>query len=215
FVEMSVEGNQGIGLNANNLTDVDFSELHILRTGMSPTEPSVLIDEARGTLRFRRCTFMDGAGGAVVVQQLFNAARLVFDLCEIAAPQRSADVALFRANVSGQGRLAIAVTNLRVHDAARGAIAIDAKDQAAVSLTLGYGYFAQVASPAVIMTFAGGSTGCLDPTSTNTFPGTAPPYIRLTARDKAQLRTTLGPDAVPMVLEGTAAAGNCLWTPPG
>src|SRR5207244_3580816 len=87
---VTVTGGKQIGLNANNLEDVTFGGLQIRGVGDEAGEAAVLLDEAKGTVKFNRCAFEDAAGGAVVVVQQFNSAKLVFDRCTFSAAARPA-----------------------------------------------------------------------------------------------------------------------------
>ena len=112
--------------------------------------------------------------------------------------------------MSGQARLDLQLTNLRAHDNARAAVAIEAKDRGALVLTLGDGYFSQINSTPVAVNLAGASSGCFDP-GTNVFAGIAPPYIRLSAHEQAQMKIVGTADAIgkgnggsPIVTDGAA-----------
>jgi hypothetical protein len=150
FENITIEDNGGVGLNTNNLTDVTFSDVHVSRTGDRPTEPALLIDEARGRITFTRCSFVDGGGGAVVVEQRFNKARLTFNGCDIAAPQRPlAAASLFRAHAGGAGQLELELLSTRVHDNAQSGIEVAATDASTVVFTARDSYFERLGSTAV------------------------------------------------------------------
>jgi hypothetical protein len=104
-----VTGGKQIGLNANNIEDVTFGGLQI--RGVS--DEAVVVDEAKGTVKFNRCAFES----SVVVAQQYNSAKIVFDRCTfsgVARPTATAYLAAFR--TSGIGKLDLELRNIELHD---------------------------------------------------------------------------------------------------
>ncbi len=159
FENLTIEDNGGVGLNANNLIDTTFADVRVSRTGHKSFEPALLIDEARGEIRFTRCAFLDGAGGGIVIEQRFNPAQMIFDRCEIGAPARPAAApALVRATAGGEGRLDLQFVNTSVHDNAGGGISFLAGDGAGATLTIRDSHVDRVGSSAVSVSGSGHAT---------------------------------------------------------
>ena len=150
FENMSIDNNGGVGLNANNLSEVTFADVHVSKTGDQQSEPALLIDEVRGSVTFTRCSFVDGGGGGVLIEQRFNAATITFDRCEIAAPQRPlAAATLVRANLAGSGRLDLQLLNTNLHDNAGSALALNAADTSTALLNIRDSRFDRFGSGAI------------------------------------------------------------------
>jgi len=141
IADVNVTGGGASGITANNLRDVVFDNVRVSGNGTDTKDPSLLIQEVGGTLTFGRCRFLDGAGGGVVAEQRFNAGRLVFDHCEIAAPNRpTAAPYLVRAQSFGQGRLQLAFNALQLRDSAGSAFYGSAADASSLSLAIADSY---------------------------------------------------------------------------
>lgn len=177
FEAVDITDNAGVGLNANNLTDVTFADVHVKSTGDQSSEAALLIDEARGAISFARCSFVDGGGGAVVIEQQFNTAGVTFDACEIAAPERPmAAPSLFRVRAAGGGKLTVTVTNSRLHDNAGGAITVEAKDNSSMALIVHDSRFALLGESAIAVSAANAASVCLD-ASANALLGNGTPAV--------------------------------------
>jgi hypothetical protein len=115
--DITITGGAQIGLDANNIEDVTFAGLRIRGAGDQPGEAAAVIDEAKGTIRFARCAFEDGAGGGVLVAQQFSAAKIVFDRCAFSAAERpTAAPHLARFRAGGTARLDVEMRNVEMHD---------------------------------------------------------------------------------------------------
>jgi len=137
FSNIAVSGGQQIGLNANNLEGVTFGGLEIRGVGDEPAEAAVVLDETRGEVRFSRCAFEDAAGGAVVIAQQFNAARVTFDRCSMgAAAKPVASPYLMTLRTGGSGRLDVDVRNSDLHDNAGGALRAEAAGTSALRVSI-------------------------------------------------------------------------------
>lgn len=163
FENITITDNAGVGVNANNLTDVSFADVRIMRTGDRQSEPALLLDEARGAISFTRCSFIDGGGGGVVIEQRFNKARVTFDRCEIAAPERpTAAAKLFQARVGGSAMLDLQLLNAHVHDNAASGVSVQAKESGSVILTVRGSHFDRLGSTALELVLGDAATGCID-----------------------------------------------------
>jgi len=210
FENIAIADTTGVGVNTNNLIDVTFAGIHVTRAGDQPSEPALLIDEARGDLSFARCSFADGGGGGVVIEQRFNSARVTFDRCEIAAPQRpTAAASLFRARTTGSGKLDLVLLSMQIHDNAGSGIAIEANEKSTAALTVRDSRFDRLGStaidvaaadaanvtiilssnrvvapavrePLISVRLAGAAAACFD-ASANELAGGGSPSIRLSA----------------------------------
>lgn len=139
--DITITGGGASGITANNLRDVVFDNVRVSGNGTDTKDPSLLIQEAGGTLTFSRCRFIDAAGGGIAAEQRFNAGRLVFDHCEIAAPNRpTAAPYLVRAETFGQGRLQLAFNALQLRDNAGSAFYGSAADASSLSLSINESY---------------------------------------------------------------------------
>jgi hypothetical protein len=155
FENIAIDGNAGIGLNANNIIDVSFRDVHIANTGDQRSEPAVLIDEARGTISFTLCSILDGGGGGIGIEQRFNSARIVFERCDVSAPKRPAAAeALIRADVAG-GRLGLELVNSQVHENAGSAIRVTARENGTLDLIVRDSGFNRFGSTAIDASAAG------------------------------------------------------------
>jgi hypothetical protein len=135
--DIAITGGGASGLTANNVRDVVFEGLHVSGNGTDAKDPSVLIQEAGGTITFNRCRLTDGAGGGIVAEQRFNAGRLVFEHCEISAPNRpSAAPYLVRVQTVGDGKLQLAFNALQLRDSAGSAFSASASDSSTLSLAI-------------------------------------------------------------------------------
>ncbi len=117
FEKIVVDGGGAMGVNANNIRDVTFTELEVRNAGDESFEAGVLLQELGGTIRFDRCRLFDNAGSEMRVEQRFNKGQLVLDHCELAAPQRP-QVAprLLDLRSSGASTLDVVLTNCSLHD---------------------------------------------------------------------------------------------------
>src|SRR5262249_23225031 len=112
---VTVNGGRQIGLNGNNLQSVTFDGLEIHGVGDAASDAGVLLDEINGTVRFSRCTVDDAAGGAVVIAQQFNSAKVVFDRCTIGAagrPVASPHLVILRTHGGAQLEVELRNSNL-------------------------------------------------------------------------------------------------------
>ncbi|HUJ13545.1 MAG TPA: right-handed parallel beta-helix repeat-containing protein, partial [Thermoanaerobaculia bacterium] len=162
FENLEVAAPGGVGLNLNNVSALKFSGLHISEAGEAGTEPSLLIDELRGDASFAECTFLDGAGGAVVVEQQFNSGRVEFDRCEFAAPKRSASVpVLVRSAVKAPGALELRFALCSFHDSDGGAVAMDVGVRSSGILSIAGTPFSNIGGKAVEVSAARGARAAL------------------------------------------------------
>ena len=161
FENITIEDNGGVGLNANNLVDSTFEQIRVTRTGTQLAEPALLIDEARGKIIFTLCSFIDGTGGAAVIEQRFNSARLTFDRCDFSAPGRPQSApSLLRARVAGFGRLRLDLLDARVHDNAGSGVDVAASDASTLAFRVTSSYMQQLGSPAVKIAGSDSSIVC-------------------------------------------------------
>ena len=150
FENISISSNAGVGVNANNVSELTFADVHVAGTGSDGNEPALLIDEVRGAVSFVRCSFVDGSGGSVRIEQQFNKGRVTFDRCEIAAAGRpGAAPFLLRATVRNIGGIGVTMLNSRIHDNTGGGISIDATVDSSGVLTLRDSYFINIGAAAV------------------------------------------------------------------
>ena len=137
FENITVTGGKQNGLNANNLEDVTFGGLQIHGAGDEPGETAVLLDEARGTVKFNRCVFDDAAGGAVLIAQQFNSAKIVFERCAFAAAARPTGAShLIILRSSATARLEVEIRNAEIHDNAASALRAEAGGTSSISLAI-------------------------------------------------------------------------------
>ncbi len=132
-----VTGGTQVGLNANNIEDMTFAGLQIRGVGDETGEAAVVIDEAKGAVKFARCVFEDAAGGGVVIAQQFNGAKVVFDRCTFSAATRpvlAPHLASFR--TSGGGRLDVEIRNSDLHDNAGGALRAEAAGASSLRISV-------------------------------------------------------------------------------
>jgi len=137
FENVIVSGGKQNGLNANNLEDVTFGGLQIRNAGDEAGEAAVVLDEAKGAVKFARCIFEDAAGGGVIVAQQFNSAKVSFDRCAFggaARPMLSSHLATFR--TSGAAKLEVEIRNAEMHDNAASAIRAEAAGTSAINATI-------------------------------------------------------------------------------
>jgi hypothetical protein len=88
-------------------------------------------------VKFSRCAFEDAAGGAVVVAQQYNSAKLVFDRCTMSAaakPGGAWHLALFR--TSGIARLDVELRNVEIHDNGMSALKAEAAGSSTINLLM-------------------------------------------------------------------------------
>ncbi len=137
FENIVVDGGGAMGLNANNLRDVSFSGLDVHRAGDETFESGVLLQELGGTITFSASSFSDNAGSEVLVEQRFNAGRLVLDRCTLSAPQRP-EVAkqLLSVQVSGGAKLDVAVRNSDLRDSIGSAIEASSTESSSLALSV-------------------------------------------------------------------------------
>ena len=135
FEDLAITGGAGVGVNANNISDVTFAGLQITGAGRTLQEPGLLLQEASGTIAFTECRILDGAGGAAIFEQRFNSARIAFSRCDLGAPQRWASAPwLVRGRTSGSARLEIELVNSQLHENSGGALSIESNDLSHSSL---------------------------------------------------------------------------------
>ena len=99
FEDITIDRAQQVGLNANNINDVTFTDLKVPNSG-------ILLQEAVGPVAFRGCEIAD-----VVMEQKFNAAQVAFERCTLSG--------LVRAQISGSSRLQLDIRDLRFNGAPR------------------------------------------------------------------------------------------------
>jgi hypothetical protein len=130
FQNIVVDGGSAMGINANNVRDVTFTNLDVHRAGDETFESGALLQEVGGTVTFSASTFTDNAGSEMLIEQRFNNGRIVLDRCTLSAPQRP-DVArqLLEIQTFGSARLDVAVRNSDLRDSIGSAIeAMSAED---------------------------------------------------------------------------------------
>ena len=202
FDKVTIRKNAGVGVNLNNVSDVRFTELHVESAGDKAAEPALLIDEARGPLAFTQCSLIDAAGGGVVIEQRFNRARIDFDRCEIAAPERpTAAEALLNAHVDRNAGLDLGLSGVEIHDNAGSAARIEATGNAAATLTMTGSRVHRVGN-GVEFRLGGAATGCVE-TAENQLAAATGPAFRLVAGRQAALRV-FDRDRFPFLVEGIA-----------
>jgi len=162
FEDVSVSGGAGVGLNANNVSNLTFSGLQIAGAGSTPQEPAALLQEATGTIAFTLCRIAAGAGGAAVFEQRFNSARLTFTRCELNASQRPAEAPwLVRVRTAGASQFQIEFASSELHDNFGGGINVAADDDSRASLALEATTIRDIRGRAIDLTAAKSAHGSL------------------------------------------------------
>jgi hypothetical protein len=155
FENIVVDGGSAMGVNANNLRNVNFSGLDIHHAGDETFESGVLLQELGGTITISASSFADNAGREILVEQRFNDGRLVIDRCTLSAPQRP-DVAkqLLEIQLFGAAKLDVAVRNSEMRDSIGSAIEASSAETSSLALSVvdttlqhfGHGIIGAVAS---------------------------------------------------------------------
>lgn len=128
--KITIIGAKAAALHANNISNVKFSDL-VIRDSVGA---ALLLDELKDSVQFARCTVENAGGGALVLTQQFNTAKVVFDRCAFSAaakPTGAAQLAVLR--VSG-GKLEVELRNVEMHDNAGSALLAEAKGSGRIDL---------------------------------------------------------------------------------
>ena len=137
FEDLTIEGGGQVGINANNISNLRFSNIRIHHVGAAAYEPGVLIDEMLGDVKFSRLEVGDSGGGAIQLHQRFNRGRFLCDRCTLAQNERPGSAPfLIDGEVRGEGSLGLELSNLDLHDNAASAIRMEASDRSSLSVSL-------------------------------------------------------------------------------
>ena len=180
FEDIIIDRAQQVGLNANNINDVTFSDVKVPNSG-------VLLQEMIGSVAFHMSSVAD-----VVIEQKFNQGSVVFDRCTFAGP--------LRARVRGTGRLQLAVNDLRRADAAPVSphlVELSASDSSRAYLSLHGAYVVapSVRDALISVDVANSSEACVDVTGNHLEIDPSASPVRVTARSSARLRMVSGSQA--------------------
>jgi hypothetical protein len=135
FEDIRIDRAGQVGLNANNIRDVTFSDLDVLHSGETPSHAAVLLEEMSGPVELHRCSIVDGGGGAVAIEQRFNQGRIVFDRVTLAAPERPV-AALLRARTTGSSLLQLDLNNLELRDNTGSGVQVNVTDTSTLFLNV-------------------------------------------------------------------------------
>jgi len=183
FQDIAVRGGAGVGINANNITGLTFSNVTVDGAGSTAQEPALLIQEGGGTITFTLCRFADSNGGSAFFEQRFRSAVLKFDRCDFGAPQHpSVAPWLVRSRVAGAAALELVFDSGRFHDNSGGAILVEAIGTAAAKLRL-HDSIVYVGGgtdrSAIVVASKDGARSCLDVSGNTVVTGADKPAVWL------------------------------------
>jgi hypothetical protein len=117
FENIVIDGGSAMGISANNIRNVTFGGLDVHHAGDETFESGVLLQEAGGTITFSRSSFADNAGSEMLIEQRFNAGKIVLDRCTLNATGRP-EVAphLLEVRTFGKARVDVEIRSGDLHD---------------------------------------------------------------------------------------------------
>jgi hypothetical protein len=137
LAELTIQGGGQVGINANNVSGLRMSGIHINGVGKVPFEAGMVIDEVIGEVRLSGSGIENNGGGGLVIEQRYNDGRVIVDGCTIdqtARPELAAF--LIRAHTAGQGKLALELRHCDLHDNAGSGVALQSDGRSAVAFSL-------------------------------------------------------------------------------
>jgi len=198
FDDVAVTGGAGVGLNANNVTRLAFSNLQISGAGATLQEPALLLQEAVDSVRFTLCRIFAGEGGGVVLDQRFNQGMVSFDRCEFGAAGHG--VPLLAAHTAGNATLDLQINDGRILDSPVTAILIEAGGTGRTSLQLTDSWIQHLGGHAVMFTASNAARTRLALHGDHIVSGSAPTILVMAGKaesDTAAICIDLAENTIP------------------
>jgi hypothetical protein len=212
FANVRITGG-AVGVNANNVRDLTFDRLDIRGTGVTKTDPAMLMQESGGTVTMTRCNVTDGMGGQLAIEQRFTPVAFIISDCTIAAPQRpTASTALLSVRAAGAGAVDIHIASTNFRENAGSAIDAEARETSSVSIAIDKSSAQNLGASFVEMIARQSASARLSLHGTRVVaPGSSRPLVAVTIIDAARgCADIAGNDLVggasvqPVVLTGAA-----------